>query len=299
MTKPKKYLLCELFSFAGNYKYLTICGMLLSSISAILLLIPILYLWLGVKEVFNIYPAIEMTDSIIYYVYMAFLFSIASILIYFVALLCTHFAAFRIAKNMRKITMQHIMRLPIGFFKNTGSGKLFRIIDDSATTTEAYLAHQLPDIVGALTTPIVVMVVIFFVDWQLGLASLISLFLATTAQIYMTGKGYDDCITTYQSSLDNMNNKTVEFVRGISVIKSFGQSIFSFKRFYKFIEDFKNTAINYTKFYRTPMCLYQTFLASTPIFLCFCGVFLFLNTTSPQELLLNFLFYVFLPQFIV
>lgn len=296
----KQSLIKRLFAFAGKYKYLTLFGIILSGVSAVLGLVPIIFIWLGVGEVFAMYPNFTVTVTLERYAYMAVIFAVLSILVYFAALMCTHISAFRIAKNMRYQTMSHLMKLPLGYFNETGSGKLRRIISDSATLTETYLAHQLPDIVGAFVTPIAVLILIFVFDWRFGLISLISLVLATLSQFMMMGKGYAERVETFQTALEKINNEAVEYVKGIPVVKTFGQTIFSFKKFHNTIKEVEKCAIQYTYFYRTPMTLFQTFLGSTAVFLTLGAILLFMTGSNLEALMLDYLFYVlFTPIYTV
>ncbi len=297
MKKQKQpSLLSRLFNFAGAYKNLTILGMILSGVSSITTLLPVIMIWHGVKGIFAIYPNITLTDSISKYAWLAVSFAIGSMLIYAIALMCTHIAAYRIAKNIRKTAINHIMSLPLGFFSNTGSGKLRRIINDSAGATETYLAHQLPDLVGAFTTPLAVLIILFVFDWKLGLISLIPLVLAVISMMSGMGKDQPERIKQYQSALENMNNEATEYVRGIPVVKTFNQSVFSFERFYNVIHSYKKDVSGYAYNMRTPMTLFQTFLASTPIFLVLSSIFIILGQSDMKDFFLNFFFYlIFTP----
>ncbi|MCC5910458.1 MAG: ABC transporter ATP-binding protein [Clostridiaceae bacterium] len=291
--KKSQSLLRRLFIYGGNYKYLTLIGMFLSGVSAFISLVPIVFIWLSVKEIFSIYPNIVMTDSLIRYSWLTLGSAIGTMVIYFVALMCTHLAAFRIAKNIRLCAISHLMTLPLGYFNEVGSGKLRRIISDSATQTETYLAHQLPDLVGAMVTPLGVMIFLFLFDWRLGIISLMPMALATISMMFMMGKGYSEQVAQYQTELENVNNESVEYVRGIPVVKTFGQSIFSFQKFHNTIKTYQKFVVNYTVHSRMPMVFFQTFMGSMAIFLSISGIWIFTGASDPQNFLLNFLFYLF------
>ncbi len=297
MQKEKqKPLLSRLFVFAGNHKFLTIVGMILSGISAVMLIFPVIFIYLGVSEIIHIYPNITLTDSIERYAWLAVGSALGAMTIYLLALMCTHIAAYRIAKNMRKAALSHIMTLPLGFFGSTGSGKLRRIISDSAGATETYLAHQLPDMVGAYITPIAVIAVFFVFDWRLGLVSLIPIVLAAVSMMSGMGKDQPARIQQYQSALENMNNEATEYVRGIPVVKTFNQSVFSFERFYDIIQTYKTYVSQYSYRMRMPMTLFQVFLASAPIFLVFSAILLIGGQSDMTSFFLSFFFYlIFTP----
>ncbi len=297
MEKQKKNsLLARLFYFAGNHKSLTILGMVLSGVSAVMTLFPIIFIWQGVREIFAIYPNVTLTESILANAWLAVGSAIGAMVVYLVALMCTHIAAYRIAKNMRKTALNHIMSLPLGFFNATGSGKLRRIINDSAAATETYLAHQLPDLVGAYTTPLAVLVVLFVFDWRLGLISLAPLVLAAVSMMSGMGKNQPERIKQYQTALENMNNEATEYVRGIPVVKTFNQSVFSFERFHNIINTYKKYVSQYSYRMRMPMTLFQSFLASTPIFLVLSSLFIIAGQSNMTDFFLSFFFYlIFTP----
>ncbi len=297
MEKSKqKSLLKRLYAFAGNYKHLTNLGMILSGVSAVMTILPIIFIWRGVVELIEIYPNISLTDSIVTNAWLAVGSAIGAMVVYLIALMLTHIAAYRIAKNMRKTALKHIMTLPLGFFSNMGSGKLRRIINDSAGATETYLAHQLPDLVGAYTTPIAVLIILFVFDWRLGLISLAPLVLAAISMMSGMGKDQPERIKQYQTALENMNNEATEYVRGIPVVKTFNQSVFSFERFYNVISSYKKYVSQYSYRMRIPMTLFQVFLASTPIFLVLSSVFIITGQSDMKEFFLSFFFYlIFTP----
>ncbi|MCT4509586.1 MAG: ABC transporter ATP-binding protein/permease [Tepidibacter sp.] len=289
----KKSLLSNLFAFAGRHKYLTIMGMILSGVSSVISIFPIVCIWLCVLEIFKSWPNITSASNITYYAWMSLAYSILSMLIYFAALLCTHFAAFRIAKNMRIKSLNHLMRLPLGYFNASGSGKLRRVVDESAGLTETYLAHQLPDLVGAIITPIATVIILFTFNWKLGIISILPIAFSILFLMQMVGPSQAEGMKNYQSALEKMNNEAVEYVRGIPVVKTFGQSIFSFKKFYESIVTYRDFAVNYSIRLRNPMCCYTVTINSIPIFLALGGVVLMTMTSSYKELLIDFIFYLF------
>lgn len=175
--KKKKGNLSELMQFAGKHKYLTYSSWVLSVISAALALVPFVYIFFIIKEAIEVAPDFSQATHIVFNGWMAVAFAIASIIVYFAALMCSHLSAFRIAGNMRKKTMKHISELPLGFIGEAGSGKVRRIVNESSRATETYLAHQLPDMAGAIATPVGMIVMLFLFDWRFGLISLVPVIL--------------------------------------------------------------------------------------------------------------------------
>ncbi len=213
-------------------------------------------------------------------------------LLYFAALMCSHAAAFRVATNIRKELLTHIAKLPVGFADELGSGRIRRIINDSAAATETYLAHQLPDLVGAYVTPVAMIILLFVFNWRFGLVCLIPVVLSMAGMGKMMGKQMQEDMKKYQTALENMNNEAVEYVRGINVVKTFSQTVHSFSRFKASIDNYYKFCINYTKEMRMPMVCYQVMINSTFAFLIALTLILYNGNHVTFNILLNFVFYV-------
>lgn len=284
----KKPILTPLLSYAGKRKVLTYLSIVLSGISQLLALCPFLYIWAILRDV------IEGDYSrIAHYGSMAVYFAIATIIVYFCALMCSHIAAFRIAASMRKVLMKHIMTLPIGFLDNLGSGKVRKWVQESTQSTETYLAHQLPDKAGMYATMIGLAVLMFLFDWRMGLLCLGTVLLAIIVMIsQMTGYMLSTKLKEYNNSLDSMAGEAVEYVRGIPVVKTFGQTVFSFKRFKESIDQYKKWVIAYTLDLRRPMILYTVFVNSSFAVLIAMTLIVVKNGTYSPEFLLNLLYYI-------
>ncbi|QAT61036.1 ABC transporter ATP-binding protein [Acidilutibacter cellobiosedens] len=282
----------SLLFYAGNYKILTYLACIFSGISALLALIPFIYIWKVVEEIFRVAPDITKAEGLPHYGLMAVVFAVLSMLIYFAALMCSHIAAFRTARNMRSMTLNHLMKLPLGFFEENGSGKLRRIIDESSGQTETYLAHMLPDLAGAYVTPVGVIVLLFVFDWRLGIISLIPFVIGIVFLMKMMGPSLAGSMKEYQNALEDMNNQAVEYVRGIPVVKTFQQSVYSFRNFHESILRYRKWAINYTISLRMPMCGYTVSINGIFAFLIPAGVLLILSAVDYKAFLLDFIFYI-------
>ncbi|MFI3202535.1 MAG: ATP-binding cassette domain-containing protein, partial [Eubacteriales bacterium] len=293
LKRKKQPLLKSLLAYSGKMKPLMYVGLVLSAISALLFLVPMIAIWYGTKEIFEMYPHIELSKELLTCAYGAVGAAILGIFIYGCGLMCTHAVAFRVARNMKSRAIHKLMDLPLGYFNTTGSGKIRRTLNETIAKTEAYLAHQMPDMIGAFVTPIAVLFFIFTYNWQLGLISIIPLGLSCIAMALMMNTGTAERLREYQTSLERMNNEAVEYVRGISVVKTFGQSVFSFKKFHKTIEEYKGFVVGYSIMCRTPMVLFQTLLASVSLFLVFGGIIIFSYTSDVRAFMLDFLFYLF------
>lgn len=252
----KQSNLSRLLEIAGSHKYLTYASWVLSAISALIALVPFYYIWKVIKEVLEVAPDFGQAQNLTGNGWMAVLFAVLAVLVYIAGLMCSHLGAFRIATNLRIQTMEHIVKLPLGFAESFGSGKLRKIVNESSAATETYLAHQLPDRANAIATPCGLLVLLFVFDWRLGLLSLVPVVLGFLIMMAMTGKQMQEKMKEYQNALDDMSNEAVEYVRGIPVVKTFGQTIFSFKKFKDSIDRYKVWVIAYTKQLRIPMMFY-------------------------------------------
>ena len=289
--------LSRLLMIAGSYRYLTYASWILSAISALIALVPYYFIWQVMREVLEVAPDFSRAQNLTYNGWMAVMFAVIAVLVYIAGLMCSHLGAFRIATNLRLQSMNHIVKLPLGFAEHFGSGKLRKIVNESSAATETYLAHQLPDRANALATPCGLLVLLFVFDWRLGLLSLAPVLLGFLIMMAMTGKEMQQKMKEYQNALDDMSNEAVEYVRGIPVVKTFGQTIFSFKKFKDSIDRYKVWVIAYTKQLRTPMMFYTAAINGVFVFLI-AGALLFTQDQVTTEFLLNLVFYIIITPII-
>ncbi len=293
----KQSNLSRLMGYAGKYRYFTYASWLLSAVSALVALVPFLYIWKIIRDVLDVAPDFAKATDIVHYGVMAMVFAALSFLIYIGALMCSHLAAFRVATNMRLAVTEHIAGLPLGFTDRFGSGRLRKIINDSTGATETYLAHQLPDKYAAVATPIGLLFLLFAFDWRLGLLSLVPVVLGFLIMTAMTGKRMEEKMRQYNNALATMSNEAVEYVRGIPVVKTFGQSVYSFKKFKGTIDEYEKWVVAYTKNLRVPMMLYTAAINGVFAFLI-AGALWFTGNGVTNEFLLNLLFYIIITPVI-
>ena len=293
----KESNLKRLLRYAGGYKYLAIASWILSALSALVALFPFVYIWKVIKEVLDVAPNYGEVQELSHNGWMAVGFAVAAILIYIVALMCSHLAAFRVQANMRTKAMHHIVTLPMGFMSGSGSGKVRKIVYESSAATETYLAHQLPDKANALATPVGLIVLLLVFDWRLGLLSLLPVAAAFVIMSVMTGKRMAKKMEEYNNALGQMAGEAVEYVRGISVVKTFGQSVFSFRRFKEAIDNYEKWVIAYTKDLRFPMMCYTTLVNG--IFAVLVAAALLMTSGGvTNEFLLNLIYYIIITPII-
>ena len=290
-TKSKESSMSKLFAYAGSYKYLTIASWILSAVSALIALLPFYYIWRIMQEVVNAAPDYEKAKNLSGLGWSAVGFAVLAMVIYIGALFCSHIAAFHVQANMRSTLMKHILTLPMGFMDSDGSGKIRKIVNESTAATETYLAHQLPDKAGAVATPAGLLLLLVVFDWKLGLLSLAPVLFAFVIMGAMTGSRMKQKMEEYQNALEEMSNEAVEYVRGIPVVKTFGQSVFSFKRFRDAIKKYEKWTIAYTKELRWPMVGFTTLINA--IFAILIAAAYWLGGESgDRELFVNLLFYI-------
>lgn len=293
----KQSNLGRLLTYAGAHRYLAVASWVLSALSAFIALVPFWYIWRILQDVLAVAPDFTQAQNLVHNGSMAVVYSILAVLVYIAALLCSHLAAFRVQTNLRIQAMEHIVTLPLGFVESFGSGRLRKIVNESSAATETYLAHQLPDKANAIATPVGLLFLLFAFDWRLGLFSLAPVLLGFLIMMRMTGEKMRQKMTEYQNALDDMSNEAVEYVRGIPVVKTFGQTIFSFKRFKSSIDRYGKWVIAYTKELRTPMLFYTAAINSVFVFLI-AAAFLFTQDGVTNAFLLNLLFYIIITPII-
>lgn len=293
----KQSNLSRLLDYAGTYRILTYLSWVLAAAGALLALVPFGYIWRILREVIEVAPQYENAVHVTQYGWMAVAFAVVAVLTYIAGLMCSHLAAFRIATNLRLAMVKHIATLPLGAIEQFGSGKLRRTISETAGSAETYLAHQLPDQAKAMATIAGLLTLLLAFDWRLGLLSLVPVALAFAVMTSMTGKKMQEQMTQYQNALADMSGEAVEYVRGIPVVKTFGQTVFSFKKFKGTIDNYERWVIAYTKQLRWPMTFYTLAVNSVFVFLI-AGAFLFASGGTDGGALMNLLFYIIITPVI-
>ena len=286
----------RMFQYAGNRHWLTVAGMILAGISTVLSMIPFVCIWFVVRDIIN--AVFEKNIGVVghssTYAWLAAGFSVLSILLYFIALCLSHLAAFRTAANMKKEALHHVVKLPLGYFNQNASGRLRKVIDDNASLTENFLAHQLPDLTGAVVMPVAVIVLIFIFDWRLGLCCLVPLAISAFFLKQMMGGDNAHFMEGYMTALETMNKEAVEYIRGIPVVKVFQQTVYSFKNFRVAIDEYEKYASGYALKCRIPLTGFNVALNGTFILLIPVACMI-INGISDQaayqDVLLDFLFY--------
>ncbi len=288
--KKKEFVLKRFLPYMGRKKILLPISMILSGISAVLNMLPFVFIWCIIRNILATPQAIDVS-TISFYAMLAFASAIGGIIIYFAAILSSHLAAFRVEAGLQKVGMEKILHMPLGFFDTYASGKIRKIVNDGAGTTHSFLAHQLPDIAGSIVSPVILIGLIFFVDWRMGIACLIPILLGFITMSFMMSEEGKRFQKIYYDSLEEMSSESVEYIRGIPVVKTFGQTIFSFKRFHDSIIKYKNMVHAYTLLWKRPMSFYTVMMQSATFFLIPMSLFLIRRGGNLSLVIADFTFY--------
>lgn len=296
MKEKKRNSFSVLMHYAGSNKYFLYAAVVLAVISAWIALIPFYDIWRIIREVLEVRPNFSEAVNISRYGWQAVGFALLGMVFYIAALMCSHKAAFRVQANMRIDMMRHIMKLPLGYVEAEGTGKIRKIVTDSSSATETFLAHNLPDKAVSVATPIGLLVMMMAFDWRLGLISLIPAVIAFVLMgTLMMGPKMAEDMKQYQNALETMSAEAVEYVRGIPVVKTFGQTVFTFKRFKAAIDKYEKWTLGYTKNMLLPMVAFTT--AANGIFAALIiAAFKLTSHGVTNDFILNLFFYVLITS---
>lgn len=296
MKTKKQSALSRLMDIAGEHKYLVYLSWILAVLSAWIALVPFYDVWRIIKEILEVKPDYANATHITAYGWQAVEFALLAMAVYIVALMCSHKAAFRVQSNMRVSMMEHIMKLPLGYVESQGTGKIRKVVNDSSAATETFIAHNLPDKAVSAATPVGLLVMMMVFDWRLGLISLIPVAIAFILMgTLMMGPKMAEDMKQYQNSLETMSAEAVEYVRGIPVVKTFGQTVFSFKRFKAAIDDYEKWTLDYTKSMMLPMIGFTT--ASNGIFAALIiAAYTLGGNQITTQFALNLIFYILITS---
>ena len=296
MKQKKRNSFAVLMDYAGSHKYLSYAAVVLAVISSWLALIPFCDIWLIIREILEVRPNFSEAVNIGRYGWQAVGFALLSMVFYIGSLMCSHKAAFRVQSNMRISMMEHIMKLPLGYVGAEGTGKIRRVVTESSAATETFLAHNLPDKAVSFATPVGLLALMLIFDWRLGLICLIPAGIAFVLMFtLMMGPKMKEDMKQYQNALETMSAEAVEYVRGVPVVKTFGQTVFSFKRFRNAINEYEKWTLGYTKNMMAPMTAFTA--AANGIFAALIiAAFAFTGQGVTDQFVLNLFFYMLITS---
>lgn len=288
----------RLMELTGKFKILLALGCILAAVGSILTLGPFVYIYFIIQEILiaNGNMGMVNTDLLIHYGWLALSFAVSGIFVTFLALMCTHIVAFTTIKNLRFNLLKHLATLSLGFHTTNPSGKVRKIVETNTLQLEDFIAHRMPDLVGSIVSPVAILILLLYFDWLLGIICIIPLIAGFVIQYSLMTRTSHEFLEIYQNSLEEMNNSAVEYVRGISVVKVFGQTIYSFKNFYDSIINYKDFVLKYSLSMKKSMSLFVTIINGAFFLLIPAGIILSTYASDYQSFVLSFIFYaIFAP----
>lgn len=302
-TKSKKTKsktgLARCMELASDRKGLIFLSALLSSLAAIASFIPYIAVYFMIREILNVFPDLVQLDMgrIMNYGWLALAGIVANILLYFLAIFSSHIAAFGTLYDLKVLFADHITKIPLGYHLTIGSGRLRKIMDENIESVEGFIAHQFPDFVASITAPIVMVIILFVVDWRFGLASLAGIILAFIAEFIGFGSGaMKENMGKYQKASEEMNNASVEYVRGMSVVKAFNQTASSFKKLQEAISGYTEWVLKFSLGWQNCMPAFTTIINNIYLILVPVGILIGSNTSNFKEFSMKFIFYLLFVQ---
>ena len=265
MKNKKKSILKRLMPYAGRKSILFYIAMIMSAISGIMVLMPMVF----IHRIINSLILNETVD----FVYVrensiyAATFAGLGLFIYLIGLILSHVFAFEVEDNIIKSSVKKLINKPLGYFDDKESGRIRKVIISGASETHSFLAHQLPDMAMTVISPIVLLVFFFMFDWKLGLVSMVPIIIGMILMSSMMTSETKKMKEEYYEDLSDLSSQTVEYVRGIPVVKTFAQSIESFDKLYSLIIKIKDLVLKLTMSYTNKMSWFGTISTSTAFFL--------------------------------
>ena len=291
--------MARLMEIAATKKYYIMASIVCSAIASVVSFIPYLAIYRVVETILISLPNLQNVDgdALIRYGWWAFGGVVGNILLYFSALAFSHLAAFNTLYILKVNFASHLARVPLGFHVMIGSGKLRKIMDENIEKIEGFIAHQLPDIVGAFVAPITMIVILLVIDWRLGLSAIVGIGVSFLLYIAAYGKeSAKKMMERYQKSLDDMNNASVEYVRGISVVKAFKQTVYSFRSLHDTIKNYTSMVIPYTLTWENIFSLFTVLVNNIYLFVVPVAIFIGMSTKDYVSFASTFIFYLlFVP----
>lgn len=297
--KKSKTGLARCMELAKNKRGLIFLSTIFSSLSSIASFVPYLAVYYIIREILTAYPNLQALNrtTVMNYGWIALGGIVANILLYFLAIFCSHIAAFGTLYELKVYFANHITKIPLGYHLTIGSGRMRKIMDENIESVEGFIAHQLPDFAAAVTAPIVMVVILFAMDWRFGLASFFGIILAFIVEFMGYGTGeMKTNMTNYQAALEEMTNASVEYVRGMPVVKAFNQTADSFERLKNAISGYTEWVLKFSLGWQNFMPAFTTIINNVYLILIPIGILIGSKTTDYKSFVMTFLFYlVFTP----
>ncbi|WP_025027587.1 ABC transporter ATP-binding protein [Caldalkalibacillus mannanilyticus] len=279
---PSRTGLLRLIQLAGEKKKLLLWAAISSIVSSLFLLVPYLSIYFILAELLQHAKSPLEADgaSMLRWSFMALGGFVSGLIALYISLMCSHVAAFRILFDLRVKLAEHISHLPLGFLTKTSTGAVKKTVDQNVEKIENFVAHQFPDLIGAMVTGLVMFIVMLSLNVWLAIASILPLIIGLIAQFtFMSKQKTNGYMKRYHDALEAMNASTVQYIRGMPAIKAFNQTVHSFRQFQQTLLDYREYCLYITAQFQTRFILFKTMLASIIIFSLPVGIY-FLSIDS-------------------
>lgn len=280
--------------FAGRRKPLVFASMALAVLSAAASFVPYVAIYFMIRDAVEVYPNLAAVDvsAMTGYAGLAVAGIVVDVGCYLAALLCSHAAAFDAQYRTKLDIAAHLGRIPLGHVARLGTGRISKVMDESVGGIEQFIGHSIPDLAATAAAPVVLVALLFVFDWLFGVATLAAVAVACVVQF----SGYADkrvmaSMGRYQEVKEQMGNAAVEYVRGMRVVKAFGQTARSFRRLADAIKDYTGLSLDVTLFFRNSMPGFTAVLNNAYLFVLPVGILLAPGAQDWPTFVLSLVFY--------
>lgn len=280
--------------FAGRRKPLVFASMALAVLSAAASFVPYVAIYFMIRDAVEVYPNLAAVDvsAMTGYAGLAVAGIVVDVGCYLAALLCSHAAAFDAQYRTKLDIAAHLGRIPLGHVARLGTGRISKVMDESVGGIEQFIGHSIPDLAATAAAPVVLVALLFVFDWRFGVATLAAVAVACVVQF----SGYADkrvmaSMGRYQEVKEQMGNAAVEYVRGMRVVKAFGQTARSFRRLADAIKDYTGLSLDVTLFFRNSMPGFTAVLNNAYLFVLPVGILLAPGAQDWPTFVLSLVFY--------
>lgn len=296
MEEKKKNGMSRIFELAADHKGLLALSGVLAALAAVASFVPYVAVYYIIRDVISVYPEFTTLniEKVFGYGTLAIVGIAADVLFFFSSSICAHLAAFGTQYKLKTVLTEHIAKIPLGFHFSVGSGRFRKVLNQDIEQMENFLAHTYPDMVAAFVAPLVLLAVLFIFDWRFGLAAFIAVIIAFGIQMIAMGAADPTLMSKLQKNTADMTEATVEYVRGMPVLKAFGQTAHSFRQLRDAIAAYTKFMLTYTLKWKISTAAFMALINNIYLFLIPVGILIGRRTDDYKDFLLNFLFYLLL-----
>ena len=300
-AKKTKIGLPRLMELAMTKKVTMYVALILAALATVASFVPYYAIYLVIKEIVTEYQKLTALNisRLSSYGFLALAGVGVNVLLYMLSTALAHVAAYDTLYQCKIDYIAHVTKLPLGYHIKMGSGRLRKIMDENIESLEGFIAHDLNNMVSAFTALITMLLLLLMIDWRFGLASIVGIIVAFVVY-YLTSRNKEakKLLGEYQGALENMGNASVEYIRGIVVVKAFRQTAFSFKRLYDSIRNYTSKVVPYSLSQEKMTASFTAALYGIYLFLIPVGILIAGTTEDYVSFVSPFIFYlIFVPVF--